>query len=455
MRSTFQARRSFLRHASGAVLALPFFESLQSASQAASSRPALRFAVFYVPIGVVRKAFFPGEASNAPVDFGRGNQGWDEFRANIANRPAGRYPWTWTPTLQPLEKMSAKVTLITGLERRYQEGSDVHEQCGCCFLTSLANYEGPASRMPQGRTLDHILAEKLGADTPFRTLEFSCNSHQDNKESIHFDNISWYGPDYVAPSLRSPQAAYRRMFGGAGSHGLKPITDLVLADAEELSRRLGYADQQKLQEYYDSLRTIEQQMNRLRRMQGELERLSMDEPSAAYLPRGEYIRLMGDLMIVALQSGLTRCTTMMIAPERWDSPFLFEEVSDKPLSHHKMSHNASQYARELEKVDEFHMRQFAYLVERMDSIVEADGRTLLDNTLFTFGSGLGDGATHQYDHLPIVVAGGAGGQVKTGLHVHCQPATPLANLWLTQAKVLGRPLERFADSLGLVEDWLV
>jgi hypothetical protein len=91
----------------------------------------------------------------------------------------------------------------------------------------------------------------------------------------------------------------------------------------------------------------------------------------------------------------------------------------------------------------------------MDAIVEADGRTLLDNTLFTFGSGLGDGATHQYDHLPIVVAGSGGGQVQTGLHVQCRAATPLANLWLTQAKVLGRPLERFADSSGLVEDWLV
>ena len=92
------------------------------------------------------------------------------------------------------------------------------------------------------------------------------------------------------------------------------------------------------------------------------------------------------------------------------------------------------------------MEQFAYLAEKMDSIEEANGTSLLDNTIFTYGAGLGDGATHQYNDLPIIVAGSGGGRLKTGQHLHCAKETPLANLWLTHAQAMGHPAERFADS---------
>ncbi len=131
----------------------------------------------------------------------------------------------------------------------------------------------------------------------------------------------------------------------------------------------------------------------------------MEEPPEALLPRGEYIRLMGDLMVVALQTGLTNVATFMIGPERWDTPYLYESLFDKPMSHHQMSHNQGKFFDELLRVDRFHMEQFVYLAEKMDSIVEVNGLSLLDNTLLTYGSGLGDGATHQYTDLPIIVAG--------------------------------------------------
>ncbi len=443
-------RRSFLRCATGATLSLPFLESLHGAT--AATRPAQRLAVFYVPIGVVRRNFYPGEQDLGLVNF-TDKEGIKVFREKFAKRPAGFYPHTFTPTLRPLEKMADKITLITGLNRVYQDSSDQHEQCGSCFLSSLAPHEDKSRKMPQGRTLDHIVAERLGTDTAFRTLEFSCNTHRDNKESIHFDNISWYGPDYVAPSLRDPRTAYRRMFGTQGS-GARQITDLVLADAHDLSRRLGSADREKFGEYVESIRTIERQMDKLSRMKTELDKMKLAEPSAAYIPRGEHIRLMGDLMVAALQSGLTHVATLMIGPERWDTPYLFEEVSKDPLSHHKMSHNPIEYARQLEQVDEFHMRQFAYLVEKMDAIREADGSTLLDNTLFTYGSGLGDGSTHQYEQLPIIVAGRGGGRLKTGRHLQCAEGTPLANLWLTQATALGLARDRYADSTGVIPEIL-
>ncbi|MBT7853225.1 MAG: DUF1552 domain-containing protein, partial [Opitutae bacterium] len=348
-----------------------------------------------------------------------------------------------------------------------QPGTDVHAQCASCFLSSASPFSVKHSPYPQARTLDHIVAEKIGRGTPFKTLEFSCNSHKDNKESIQFDNISWYGTEYVAPSMRDPLLAYRRLFKSNERSAYRNITDLVLEDARSLKRDLGREDQQKFAEYFESIRTIEQQISRLDGLKDELSKVDLDVPMDGKLPRGEYIRLMGDLMVVALQSGLTNVATFMVGPERWDTPYLFESLFDKPRSHHQMSHNQKRFIEDLIKVDHFHMEQFAYLLEKMDGVEEANGKTLLDNTLFTYGSGLGDGATHQYSALPIVTAGSGGGKFKTGRHFNLseqsgltpkvrgkyvapEGGVPLANLWLTQAKALGVNINRFADSTGLI-----
>ena len=118
-----------------------------------------------------------------------------------------------------------------------------------------------------------------------------------------------------------------------------------------------------------------------------------------------------------------------------------------------MSHNQTKMIDDLLQVDRFHVEQYAYLVRRMQSIRETDGTTLLDNTLFTFGSGLGDGSTHQYNDLPIIMAGG-GERVRTGQHINMPEGSPLANLWLTQARLMGLSIDTFADSTGLVSDVL-
>ena len=463
---THTSRRAFLRGIGGAALALPWMESLGLA--AANKKPAPRAAFFYVPIGVVRRGFFPGE-ENGPIPKFTSNR---QALKNGARIPVGVHPLKLAPTLEPLEKVKDKVTLVTGLDRTFQPGTDVHAQCASCFLTSASAFTVTQSPYPQARTLDHILAEQLGKDTPFRTLEFSSNSHKDNKESIHFDNISWYGTGHVAPSLRDPRKAYRRLFGTRELQAYRNITDLVLEDARSLKGQLGYTDQQKFNEYFDSVRTIEQQVDRLERMKGELKRVKLEEPAEAHLPRGEYIRLMGDLMVVALQTGLTNVATFMVGPERWDTPYLYESLFDKPRSHHQMSHNQGKFIKDLEKVDHFHMAQFAYMLEKMDRIEEANGTSLLDNTLFTYGSGLGDGATHQYSALPIIVAGSAGGKILNGKHVNLSETSgpvakekgkyvdpkqglPLANLWLTQLQALGLKADRYADSTGLVKQLLV
>ena len=444
------SRRAFLRGLGGAAMALPWLESVAPAASA--NVVAQRMAHFYVPIGVVRRGFFPGEADDIIPKGNLGNvmKSLGKQNPNFNVQPLGEL----TPTMEPLEEMKGKINLITGMDRTFQQGTDVHAQCASCYLSSAVPYTIEGTAWPLDRTLDHLVADRIGTETPFSTLEFSCNSHRDNKESIYFDNISWYGTGHLAPSIRDPRKMYQRLFSTNEIQRSRDITDLVLEDAASLKKDLGYKDRQKLSEYFDSVRVIETQMDRLEKMKGELSLVTFDEPPEAYLPRGEYIRLMGDLMVVALQTGLTNVTTFMVGPERWDTPYKFEGLFDEPRSHHKMSHNQTKMIDDLLKVDRFHMEQYAYLLEKMDSIEQADGSSLLDNTIFTYGAGLGDGSTHQYNHLPIIVAGG-GKTLRSGQHINMPDGTPLANLWLTQAKVLGLEIDRFADSTGTINDLLV
>ena len=442
-------RRRFLRSVAGAGLALPWLESLAAAG---SDTSPLRMAIFYVPIGVVRRGFFPGEAQAEIPVF---NGGEPDLIVERKLQP-GLYPLnTLTPTQQPLEKLRHKITLITGMDRTYRQGTDVHAQCASCFLSSGTPQSVTASPYPLDRTLDHVVADKVGRETPFRTLELSCNSHVDNRESIWFDNISWYGTGHVAPSLRDPQTVYRRLFGMQENQSLRRVTDLVLEDARSMQRQLSSGDRLRFEEYFAGIRSLEQQLDQMDRRRKQLSGdIPVDEPLAAHLPRSEYMRVMCELMVVALQTGMTRVATMMIGPERWDTPWNYDTLFDKPMSHHQMSHNQRKFVNQLLQVDHFHMQYFAMMAERMDSIEEANGHTLLDNTLLTYGSGLGDGSTHQYTDLPIIVAGSAAGKLRTGVHLHCPGGSRLADLWLTQARLLGVELQQFADSDGVVSELL-
>ena len=448
------SRRRFLAGAGGVALSLPWLESFTTRCDAADgkqpSEPAQRLAFFYLPNGITRRGFFPGEGDRALPKFAGQNNVW---RFEGKSVPAGIHPWTFTPTLAPLHKVKDKVSLITGLDRIFQHGTDSHAQCASCFLTSVAPFEVKGSAYPLARTLDHIVSDSIGKTTPYSTLELSCNDHKNNIESIYFDNMSWYGTGHVAPSMRNPRQVYDRLFGTQANTRFRNITDLALGNARQLQRRLSTSDRQKFDEYFEAIRTIEKRMDRIDAMKSELAAAKVKRP-AEHLPRNEYIHLMGDLMVTALQSGVTNVGTLMVGPERWTTPTNWEGILDKPHSHHGMTHAPHIHVENLLKLDNFHVSAFARLVERMDSIEEANGTTLLHNTIFTLGAGMGDGTTHQYNDLPLVVAGGGGGKLKLGNHIHCKTGTPLANLWLTQLQVLGINQEKYADSTGTIPEIL-
>lgn len=448
------SRRRFLLGTSGSMMSLPWLASYPNHCRGAESdltTPAQRIAFFYLPNGITRRGFFPGESDRPIPQFAGQNNVW---RFEGKQVPPGVHPLTLSPTLASLHAMREKIALVTGLDRTFQHGTDSHAQAASCFLTSVAPFEVQNSAYPLARTLDHIAADSIGDTTPYSTLELSCNDHKNNIESIYFDNMSWYGTGHVAPSMRNPRKVYDRLFGTRSEASSRNITDLALENAKRLRNRLNSGDQQKFSEYFEAVRTIETRMDKIESMKLALAAERIERPEE-HLPRNEYIQLMGDLLVTALQTGITNVATLMVGPERWTTPTNWEGILDKPHSHHAMTHNPQEHVENLLKLDYYHVSVFANLIARMDQIEEANGTTLLDNTIFTLGAGMGDGTTHQYNDLPLVVAGGGGGTLQLGKHIHCKPGTPLANLWLTQLKCLGIDRQQYADSTGTMSEIMV
>ena len=203
-----------------------------------------------------------------------------------------------------------------------------------------------------------------------------------------------------------------------------------------------------MDEYFTSVREVEKQIEKLTKHYAMYERADMKEPDDVPMTRGEYIRMMGKLLVLAFQGDLTHVATFMLAPERWGTPQRFHELNFTK-SHHGLTHSQGRddVKRALVQVDRFYVELFAEVLEQLDAIQEGEG-TLLDHSMITLGSGLGDGKDHTMDELPIIVAGSANGKIKTGRVLNCSEKTPLANLWLSQAQLMGTGMQKFADSTG-------
>lgn len=447
-------RRKFLQ-ANGAMLCLPLLNSLAGAAdkKLPTARPSKKMVIMYLPNGVVRRCFFPGEEEGAIPEFiGGFNADKTKEQRRVENEP-GIYPLEFSETMQPLKEHRQDITMITGLDRSYKNGQDVHAQAASCYLTSLSPEQATEQKIrhPNGRSLDQIIGDSVGHSSIFNTLEISCNGFTAPKEPIEFDNISWYGPGKIAPSIRDPKKLYDRLFlRDSFRHHFADVTDLVLADANTLSKKLAREDRRTLDEFMEMIRDIELRMQKMEKLLSDVD---VKLPKNEIMPRGEYIRLQIDLMLLAFQMGITNVCTFMIGPERWDATLMYEGVFDKPVQHHNLTHNQKGDGyKNVQKIDQFHVEQYAYLLRRMKEMKEVDGSPMLDNSLVAFGGGLGDGATHQYYDLPMVVAGKAQGQLKQGRFVKMKSGTLNSNLWLTFAQLMGLEIDSYADSTGVVSE---
>ena len=360
------SRRAVLRGAA-ATIALPFLDIMRPQQSWAASAAAVtglqapkRIAFMYIPNGVIGQHWFP---------------------------KSGQQDWLDSQTLKPLKAVRDDLVIINGLNRVYISG-EPHSQAASCWMTSSKPDKRPDGLTAISTTLDQVIARQAGKATPFPSLELSCNSFSNNKEPKVFDAISWYGPNHDARSENDPSRIFQRLFGNS-DYLDRSVLDTVLEDAKSMKGQLGNEDRKKLDEYLDSVRAIETRLAKQADSRSKLGKIDFTPPDEIPKNRGEYLRLMGDLMVLAFRTDQTRVVSLMVGPERWEAPQLYDGVFDKPVQHHQMTHDHG-FDKEVALIDRFHVTQYLYLINRLKQYADGEGN-LLDNTYFVLGSGLGDG----------------------------------------------------------------
>ncbi|MDD7985069.1 DUF1552 domain-containing protein [Lentisphaera marina] len=409
-------RRVILKSLSASIL-LPSLEAFSSPNS--PNNDIKRALWFYLPNGVNPYKWFPSTVGD----------------------------YEFTPSLSPLKNHKKDVAVLSGLDRIHATGTDVHAQSGCCWLTSSAHHERTDGAYPLNTTLDHVIASSLPRATPFPTLAVNCNEDPNVRETKHFDSVSWYGPGYSAPNYKSPLGLFNSLFRSKANID-SSILDLIMSDAKSLKSKVSGHDGEKLDEYFTSVRELEQESLLLAQKQQELSKVTFPDDEMEPVKRSEYMRLMGKLTVMALKLDLTRNVTFMAGPERWSSPLFFDGVFDKKVVHHSLTHKEDAQDKVAE-IDRFYVQQFSYILDELKKSKDHQGKSLFDSTTSVMGSGLGYGFDHRYDRLAVVVAGK---NVKgNGQHTAFPKGTPLANLWLNMAQHMGVKKDRYADSTASLQ----
>ena len=433
-------RRTVLRGL-GASLALPLLDGMVpafAAVQNTAAAPVRRFGAVYVPNGVEMRAWTPRATGQLEL----------------------------TSVLQPLAPVREQLNVLSGLADKVAiprdgEGVGDHARASSTWLTGVhvKKTEGPDIRA--GVSVDQIAARELGQQTQLASLELAIDSVEvlgacDQGYSCAYANtIAWRTETTPLPMENNPRAVFERLFGAADSTDTRArlarlrqdrsILDFVTDEANGLSRSLGASDQLKLGQYLDAVRDVERRIQRAEE-QSDREMPVVDQPVGIPGTFEEHCRLMFDLLALAYQTDLTRVSTFMFGKEV--SGRSFPEIG-VPGGHHGYSHhqNDPEQLAMLAKINTHHIAQFGYFLEKLASIPDGDG-SLLDHSLFIYGSGISDGNLHFHLDLPTLLAGGAGLNVRGGRHLRYDTETPLSNLHLSVLDKLGLPVETFGDSTG-------
>jgi hypothetical protein len=460
-------RRTFLRGA-GVCLGLPLLDAmlpLRAAAPPAEQGPSapVRAAYLYFPNGAWMDAWVP-RTTGADYEL----------------------PFSLTP----LAPVRDSVVVLSGLDKPLSRSGDGHYAKTANFLTGLAVRKTTGQDLNAGGTsVDQVAASRLGHLTPLPSLELATDpvvnglDRAVNYTRMYGSYISWRRPNLPMPRLIDPRAVFERMFGPRDEAGRpvpqpsgaddRSLLDAALESAHDLRRRLGRGDQHKLDEYLESVRSVESRLASPRVKEGRRwrpptrpEKLvpppAMARPAmlftsrdnggdGATLPGGSRIdppnlvRLMLDMIVLAFWTDATRNVTFMFANDVSPRNFSFlEGVSE---NHHSSSHHGKQQRKidSYKIITRWHVGQFAYLLGRLRAIKEGE-RTLLDNSLIMCGSSLSDGDRHDPNNLPILLGGKGGGRVRSGQHLACPRNTPLCNLYVSMLDCMGVPVPRFGDS---------
>jgi hypothetical protein len=418
-------------------MALPWLESLPAFAD--TNSPALfpkRFAAIFMGNGV-NEDHWSSEGSGAEMKFGR--------------------------TLEPLEPLKHKVNVIHGLFHKRATGMGIHPAQTGCLLSGAHIQKGAIVKA--GITFDQLLANKIGQDTAQPSIILACEQpmtgyHETNFSLAYSSHLSWQTADSPMPNEVYPSLAWDNLFENRGSLRNMSVLDRVMDDAAALGREISSTDKAKLDEYLTSLREVEKRIDGMRKNKDKADGLAkqrnkpvftMDRPANG-LPEDfrEHTRLMCDIIAIAFQTDKTRIATLLLARDLSALYYPFLEVRE---GHHAASHanNSDGY----ERIARFHLSQMAYLAKKLDAMPEGEG-TVLDNSCLMFLSNMWIGRTHNNTRLPVVLAGGLGGTLKTGRTLDYVNAgednRKMCSLYLGLMDRMGVKVDQFGDAETRLEN---
>ena len=428
-------RRTILR-GFGTALALPLLDAMipsMTAQAATPAKPVMRLGFVYVPMG-----------------------------STIAQwTPPGKDLKQLSPTLQSLAAYADYLTVLTNMELR-NAYPGTHATSNASFLSAATAKWTESTDYHLGTTVDQVAAQHIGQATRLPSLELAMDllttvGQCDNGYAcVYQNNLSWSSPTTPLPAEAHPRIAFERLFGDGGTVADRraemrkeaSLLDWVKEDIGRLQRKLGASDRSKVTQYLDTVREVERRIQKAEAETADHRLPDLDRPVGVPASYADHAKLMFDLQVLALQGDVTRVTSFQLARETSTRTYPEIGVSE---AHHPLTHHGGnpEMMAKVAKINAFHVSLFAYFLEKLKATPDGDG-SLLDHSVYLYGSGMGNPDKHDHVNLPIVVAGGAGGRLKGGRHIRYAEPTPLANLHLTLLDKVGVKLDRFADSRGKI-----
>ncbi len=423
------ARRAILRGA-GVTMALPWLESFAAKASPAASAFPQRFGVVFLGCGV-NEDHWSSEGEGPDMKLGK--------------------------SLSPLEPLKSKINVIHGLYNQTSLGLGIHPPQTGSLLTGAKLEKG--ANIHSGISVDQMIANHVGQDTLQPSMVLACEQpmtgfHESNYSLAYSSHISWQSPESPVPNECYPSLAFDMLFENRGSQLSVSILDRVKQRADRLSRKISSTDNVKLDEYLTSVREVEKRVGSQRKAkeraddQAKLKSRpawTMERPANG-LPEDlrDHTKLMCDLIAIAFQTDKTRVASLIISRDLSSMIYPFLGVNQ---GHHGASHNNN--SDEYERITRFHVEQYAYLASKLDAMPEGDG-TVLDHSCLMFISNLWVGRTHNNTRLPLVLAGGLGGTLKTGRTLDYVKAgndnRRVCSLYLSLMDRMGLRLDRFGDA---------
>ncbi|MCY4588680.1 MAG: DUF1552 domain-containing protein [Bryobacterales bacterium] len=432
-------RRTLLR-GMGATVALPLLDAMVPAmtpTAATPASPVRRLGYIFIPMGSdINRWTPPGDHSLTEL----------------------------SPILRPLERHKDYVTVVTNMELK-NAYPGTHATSNSSYLSCAKAKFTESSDYYLGTTVDQIAAREIGQDTRLPSLELGIElldivgQCDDGYACVYQNNLSWSSPTSPLPYEANPQKVFGRLFGEGSpeeqSRTLKKkasMLDRVKSDISRLRTELGSGDRVKVDHYLNSVREVERRIQIAAAGVNENPAPDAERPVGVPAAYADHVRLMFDLQVLALQADITRVISFQMAREGSTRSYHEIGVSEPhhPLTHHG---NDQEKIAKMAKINEYHVSLFGYLLEKLKTTPDGDG-SLLDHSIYMYGSGMGDPNLHDHINLPILVTGGAAGKMKGGRHISYEDRTPLANLHLTLLEKAGVRMDSFADSKGKVEELL-